>query len=417
MSQNENLNPFLSAQNQVKIACDKLGADPAVYELLKQPQRVLEVAIPVKMDDGTTKVFTGFRSQHNDAVGPTKGGIRFHENVSRDEVMALSIWMTFKCAVTGIPYGGGKGGIIVDPKTLSAGELERLSRGYVTAISKIIGEKVDVPAPDVNTNGQIMAWMVDEYSKLVGYSAMGVITGKPLEFGGSLGRTAATGLGVAITVREAAKTIGIDLKGAKVALQGFGNVGSYTALSCVDLGAKIVAILEWDCCLYNENGFDIADLLDYRNKNGTIKTYPNAKSITAEQFWASDVEVLLPCALENAITVDVAKTIKAKLIVEGANGPTTTEADELLFKNGVLVIPDILANAGGVTVSYFEWVQNLYGYYWSEAEVAEKEEIAMVNAFKAIHEVKQQYNVSMRTAAYMHSVKRVAAAMKVRGWY
>ena len=413
----DTLNPFLNAQHQVKAACDKLGADPAVYEILKQPQKVLEVAIPVKMDDGTIKVFTGFRSTHCDAVGPTKGGIRFHQNVTRDEVMALSIWMTFKCSVTGIPYGGGKGGIIVDPKTLSAGELERLSRGYIDAIHKLIGEKVDIPAPDVNTNGQIMAWMVDEYNKLSGQSAIGVITGKPLEFGGSLGRTAATGLGVAITVREAAKRLGIDMKKANVAVQGFGNVGRFSALCTQQQGAKIVAIAEYGYNVYKEDGFDIPALMDYMQANGTIKTFPGAKEITIEEFWALDVDVMLPCALENAIPLDVAKTIKAKLIVEGANGPTTAEADEYLFANGTTVIPDILANAGGVTVSYFEWVQNLYGYYWSEAEVAEKEETAMVNAFDAIYKVKEEYKVSMRTAAYMHSIKKVSAAMKIRGWY
>jgi len=414
---NDTLNPFLNAQMQVKAACDKLGADPAVYEILKQPQKVLEVSIPVKMDDGTIKVFTGYRSTHNNAVGPTKGGIRFHENVTRDEVMALSIWMTFKCSVTGIPYGGGKGGIIVDPKTLSAGELERLSRGYIDAIHKLIGEKVDIPAPDVNTNGQIMAWMVDEYNKICGESAIGVITGKPLEFGGSLGRTAATGLGVAITVREAAKRLGIDMKKATVAVQGFGNVGTFSALCTQQQGAKIVAIAEYGYNIYNKDGFDIPTLMEYMKANKTLKTFPGASLISMEEFWALDVDVLLPCALENAITIDVAKTVKAKLIVEGANGPTTNEADEYFFKNGVTVAPDILANAGGVTVSYFEWVQNLYGYYWSEEEVGQKEEIAMVNAFDAIYKVKEEYNVSMRTAAYMHSIKKVSAAMKIRGWY
>jgi len=417
MSGNDTLNPFLNAQMQVKTACDKLGADPAVYEILKQPQKVLEVAIPVKMDDGTIQVFTGYRATHNNAVGPTKGGIRFHQNVTRDEVMALSIWMTFKCSVTGIPYGGGKGGIIVDPSKLSKGELERLSRGYVEAIHKLIGEKVDIPAPDVNTNGQIMAWMVDEYNKLTGQSAIGVITGKPLEFGGSLGRTAATGLGVAITVREAAKRLGIDMKKARVAVQGFGNVGTFSALCTQQQGAKIVAIAEYGYNIYNESGFDVNALIEYKAKNGTIETFPGAKKISLDEFWQLAVDVILPCAMENEITLDVAKNIKAKLIVEGANGPTTNEADEYLFKNGVTVIPDILANAGGVTVSYFEWVQNLYGYYWSEAEVAEKEEVAMVNAFDAIYKVKEEYAVSMRTAAYMHSIKKVSAAMKIRGWY
>jgi glutamate dehydrogenase len=417
MSGNESLNPYLNAQAQVKNACDKLGIEPAVYELLKQPQKVLEVAIPVKMDDGTVKVFTGYRSQHNDAVGPTKGGIRFHPQVSRDEVMALSIWMTFKCSVTGIPYGGGKGGIIVDPKTLSAGELERLSRGYIDAIYKIIGEKVDIPAPDVNTNGQIMAWMVDEYNKLCGHSAIGVLTGKPLEFGGSKGRTAATGLGVALSAREAMKKLGKTLAGANIAVQGFGNVGSFTAVCAEELGAKVVAIAEWNHVVYKEDGFDVKALLKYFQENRTMLGFPGAKEISQADFWALNVDVILPCALENAITAEVAASINAKLIVEGANGPITAEADDVLNQKGILVIPDILANAGGVTVSYFEWVQNLYGYYWSEKEVAEKEEIAMVDAFEAIYKVKEEYGVTMRTAAYMHSIKKVAGAMKLRGWY
>jgi len=417
MSAKENLNPFLSAQRQVKEACDKLNTDPAVYEILKQPQRVLEVSIPVRMDDGTVKVFTGYRSQHSDAVGPTKGGIRFHPGVTRDEVMALSIWMTFKCSVTGIPYGGGKGGITVDPKQLSKGELERLSRGYIAAISKIVGEKVDIPAPDVNTNGQIMAWMVDEYNKIAGHSAVGVLTGKPLEFGGSKGRTEATGLGVAFTVREAAKKLGIDMKNAKVAVHGVGNVGIYAALNCQRFGGSVVALAKSDCVLYKDDGFDIGEVMAYQTANGSIKGFPGAKEITLAEFWALDVDILLPCALENSITVDVANTVKAKLIAEGANGPVTNEADEILFGKGVTVVPDILANAGGVTVSYFEWVQNLYGYYWSEAEVAEREERAMVDAFDAIYSVKEEYGVSMRTASYMHSIKKIAGVMKLRGWY
>lgn len=413
----ENLNPFENAQKQLKEACDKLGMEPAVYEILKEPLRVLEVSIPVKMDDGTIKTFKGYRAQHNDAVGPTKGGIRFHQNVTRDEVRALSMWMTFKCSVTGIPYGGGKGGIIVDPKTLSEGELERLSRGYIDAIYKLIGEKVDVPAPDVNTNGKIMAWMVDEYNKLVGYSAMGVITGKPVEFGGSLGRNAATGFGVAVVVREACRKLGIDLKKAKVAVQGFGNVGSHTALDVNKLGGKIVSIAEWNGVVYNENGIDVKELLEYFKKNRTLVGFPGTKEITMDEFWALPVDVMIPAALENVITTENAATIRAKVVAEAANGPTTPEADKILEDKGILLTPDILTNAGGVTVSYFEWVQNLYGYYWTEAEVEQKEEVAMVKAFEDIWKIKEEYKVTMRNAAYMHSVKRVAAAMKARGWY
>ena len=418
----KDVNVFEMAQSQVKNACDNLGMEPAVYELLKEPMRVIEVSIPVKMDDGSIKTFKGFRSQHNDAVGPTKGGIRFHQNVSRDEVKALSIWMTFKCSVTGIPYGGGKGGIIVDPSTLSQGELERLSRGYIDGIYKLIGEKVDVPAPDVNTNGQIMSWMVDEYNKLTGQSSIGVITGKPVEFGGSLGRTAATGFGVAVTAREAAAKLGIDMKKAKIAVQGIGNVGSYTVLNCEKLGGTVVAMAEWcksegSYAIYNENGLDGQAMLDYMKEHGNLLNFPGAKRISLEEFWASDVDIVIPAALENSITKEVAESIKAKLVCEAANGPTTPEADEVFAERGIVLTPDILTNAGGVTVSYFEWVQNLYGYYWSEEEVEQKEEIAMVKAFESIWKIKEEYNVTMREAAYMHSIKKVAEAMKLRGWY
>lgn len=413
----DNLNPFENAQFQLRQACEKLNMVPDVYEILKEPLRVLEVSIPVKMDNGTIKVFKGFRSQHNDAVGPTKGGIRFHPNVTRDEVKALSLWMTFKCSVTGIPYGGGKGGIIVDPSTLSEGELERLSRGYIDAIHKLIGEKVDVPAPDVNTNGKIMAWMVDEYCKLTGHNAIGVITGKPLELGGSLGRNAATGFGVAVVVREACRKLNIDIKNSTMAIQGFGNVGSFTAMNIDKLGGKIVAIAEWNGIIYNEKGINIKELLAYHKANRSIIGFPGASQISSTEFWSLPVDVLIPAALENVITTENAGLIKAKVVTEAANGPTTPEADKILEEKGILLIPDILANAGGVTVSYFEWVQNLYGYYWSEEEVENKEEIAMVNAFNSLWKIKEEYNVSMRNSAYMHSVKRVAEVMKARGWY
>lgn len=418
----EKLNPFENAQKQVKDACDALGLDPSVYEILKEPQRFLEVSIPVKMDDGSVKVFKGYRSFHNDAIGPTKGGVRFHPNVNPDEVKALSIWMTFKCCVTGIPYGGGKGGITVDPKTLSKGELERLSRGYIDGIHKLIGEKVDIPAPDVNTNGQIMAWMVDEYNKLTGESSIGVITGKPVGFGGSLGRNEATGFGVAVVAREAAKKLGMDLKGSNVAIQGFGNVGSNTVRNCQRLGAKVVAVGEWapekgTYAVYNENGLDYEDMAKYMSEHGNLVGYPNAKEITLDEFWALNVDIMIPAALENAVTAEVAEKINAKLVCEAANGPLTPDADEVFARRGITVTPDILTNAGGVTVSYFEWVQNLYGYYWSEEEVQEKEEIAMVNAFNAIWAIKEEHDVPMRKAAYMHSVKKVAETMKLRGWY
>ena len=415
---NENLNPLIAAQQRVRVACEKLGMPADVYEILKYPQRMVEVSIPVKMDDGSVRVFTGFRAQHNTAVGPSKGGIRFHQNVTRDEVAALSIWMTFKCSVTGIPYGGGKGGVIVNPKELSTGELERLCRGYVDAIYPILGERRDVPAPDVNTNAQIMAWMTDEYIKLSGESAFGTFTGKPVELAGSLGRGKATGLGISIIMGEALKKQGKDIRGARIAVQGFGNVGSFTAKCAHDMDAKIVAIAEWNVTLYNEGGLDIDALMEYKAQNkGNIQGFPGATEISAEEFWGLDVDVLSPCAMENTINDDTAPLIKTKLVVEGANGPTTLDGEEILLKNGVTVVPDILANAGGVTVSYFEWVQNRYGYYWPESEVEQKEIAAMKSAFDAIYKIKEEYNVSMREAAYMHSIKRVAAAMKLRGWY
>ncbi|MCF6464052.1 Glu/Leu/Phe/Val family dehydrogenase [Clostridium sp. Cult1] len=418
----ESLNPLESAQKQVKAACDALGLEPAVYEILKEPQRMIEVSIPVKMDDGTMKVFKGYRAVHNDAIGPGKGGIRFHPGVNPDEVKALSVWMTFKCGVMGVPYGGGKGGITVDPLTLSKGELERLSRGYIRGLYKYLGEKIDVPAPDVGSNGQVMAWMVDEYNRLTGGSNLGVLTGKPVEWGGSKGRNEATGFGVSVIAREAARELGIEMKGAKVAVQGFGNVGSYTVKNVQGQGATIVAVGEWapsvgTYALYNEDGLDFADMKAYMDEHKNLVGYPKAKQISLDEFWGLDVDILIPAALENAVTVEVAEKINAKLVCEAANGPITPDADKVLERRGIPVTPDILTNAGGVTVSYFEWVQNLYGYYWEEKEVEEKQEIAMVNAFKDIWALKQEKDVTIREAAYMISVKKVADVMKLRGWY
>ncbi len=418
----ENLNPLESAQKQVKSACDALGLDPAVYELLKEPKRVIEISIPVKMDDGSMKVFKGYRAVHNDAVGPGKGGIRLHPGVNIDEVKALSVWMTFKCGVMGVPYGGGKGGIVCDPLSLSQGELERLSRGYIQGLYKYLGEKIDIPAPDVGSNGQVMAWMVDEYNKLVGESNLGVITGKPVAWGGSKGRNEATGFGVSVIAREAARELGIEMKGAKVAIQGFGNVGSYTVKNVQRQGAKIIAIGEWapsvgTYALYNEDGLDFADMKAYMDEHKNLVGYPKAKQITLDEFWKLKVDILIPAALENAITEEVAEIVNTKLICEAANGPITPGADEVLERRGIPVTPDILTNAGGVTVSYFEWVQNLQGYYWSEKEVEEKQEAEMIKAFNAIWKLKNEYNVTIRKAAYMLSVKKVAEVMKYRGWY
>ena len=420
----DNLNPLEGAQKQIKIACDTLDLEPSVYEILKEPQRVLEVSIPVKMDNGTIKVFKGYRSLHNDAIGPGKGGIRFHPDVNLDEVKALSIWMTFKCCVTGIPYGGAKGGITVDPKKLSQNELERLSRGYIQGIHKYLGDKIDIPAPDVNTNGQIMAWMVDEFNKLSGHHELGVITGKPVSWGGSKGRNEATGFGVAVIAREATKQYHIDMNGATVAIQGFGNVGSFTAKNMQRLGAKIIAISHHhkefgNYAIYNKDGLDFDDLYDYYYKQGNknFLGYPKGEIISGDNFWQINVDILIPAALENVITKDIAENINAKLICEGANGPTTPEADEVLERRGIPLAPDILTNSGGVTVSYFEWVQNLYGYYWEEVEITEKLERAMVNAFNAIWNIKEDYGISIRKAAYLHSVKKIADVMKLRGWY
>lgn len=409
-------NPLVMVQRQIKTACDLLGVEAAVYEILKEPMRVLEVSIPVQMDDGSIRVFKGYRSQHNDVLGPAKGGIRFHPNVTLDEVKALSMWMTFKCGVVGLPYGGGKGGVSVDPKELSRGELERLSRGYIRAIASIIGPEKDIPAPDVNTNMQIMAWMVDEYNKLVGYNCPGVITGKPLIYGGSKGRTEATGYGVALMVREAAKRLGMDLRGCKVAIQGFGNVGSYAGIYLQRLGAKIVGVVDAYGGIYNENGIDAEKLAQHVARTGSVKDFENTVPLTNEELFTMDVDILVPAALENQITAENAPKIKAKIIGEGANGPTTPEADEILREKGVLVVPDILANSGGVIVSYFEWVQNLMNYYWTEEEVRSRQEIMMVSAFDAVYELAKEHGVDMRAAAYMISIKRIYEAMKVRGW-
>lgn len=413
------LNPHAIAQQQIKKACDLLGADPAVYELLKEPKRVAEVSIPVRMDNGKIKVFKGFRSMHSDAVGPGKGGIRFHQNVSLEEVKALSTWMTFKCSVTGLPYGGGKGGIIVDPRDLSEGELERLSRGYIRAVADLIGDNKDIPAPDVNTNGKIMSWMVDELAVIRRYNEPGAITGKPVEFGGSLARTEATGYGVALMARRAAEKMGLDFNGARVSVQGFGNVGSYTALFLHQLGAKVVAIADISGTLIDDNGIDVPALIEYvkAHKDRIIDGFNGMKTVDGGEIFNVAVDVLLPCALENQITAEVAAKISAKAVVEGANGPTTPEGDKALADRGILLVPDILSNSGGVTVSYFEWVQNLQNYYWTFEEVQSKQEAFMNKAFEEIWDLKEEKKCDMRTAAYMMSIKRIATAMKLRGWY
>lgn len=412
----ENLNVFAQVQGQIKEACDILGLENSYYEILKTPQRAMEVAVPVRMDDGSVKTFVGYRFQHNTANGPAKGGIRFHQDVTFDEVKTLSMWMTFKCAVIGLPYGGGKGGITVDPSKLSQGEKERLARGFVRKLGDFIGPEIDIPAPDVNTNAQIMAWMVDEYNAMKGYNNPGVITGKPVLIGGSLGRTEATGRGVVITTREACAAMKIDLKGAKVAVHGYGNVGSFAGLYLHEMGSKVVAAFDLGGGAYHPDGMDANQLQDYVAKNRTVAGFPGSKPITADELFALDVDILVLAALENTITMDNQHLVKARVVSEGANGPVTTEAGKKMHERGIVILPDILANAGGVTVSYFEWVQNLQNYYWPLEEVNAKLERNMVNAFSAVWKMANDKNVDMRTAAYLVGIRRVADAMKLYGW-
>ncbi|MED1205932.1 Glu/Leu/Phe/Val family dehydrogenase [Heyndrickxia acidicola] len=411
----ENLNLFTSTQEIIKEALSKLGFNDEMYELLKEPLRVLTVRIPVRMDDGTIKVFTGYRAQHNDAVGPTKGGVRFHPEVNEDEVKALSMWMTLKCGIVGLPYGGGKGGIICDPRTMSMGEIERLSRGFVRAISQIVGPTKDIPAPDVYTNSQIMAWMMDEYSRLRENDSPGFITGKPLVLGGSEGREKATAQGVTICIEEAAKKKGFSLQGARVVIQGFGNAGSFLAKFMNDEGAKVVGISDAYGALYDPNGLDIDYLLDRRDSFGTVTTlFEN--TITNKELLELDCDILVPAAISNQITVENAHNIKASIIVEAANGPTTAEATKILTERGILLVPDVLASAGGVTVSYFEWVQNNQGYYWTEEEVNEKLTKKLVESFNKVYETSQSRRINMRLAAYMVGLRNAAEASKFRGW-
>jgi len=411
----ENLNLFTSTQDVIQDALNKLGYDEAMYELLKEPLRMLQVRIPVKMDDGTTKVFTGYRAQHNDAVGPTKGGVRFHPQVSEEEVKALSMWMTLKCGIVDLPYGGGKGGVICDPRQMSMGEIERLSRGYVRAVSQIVGPTKDIPAPDVFTNAQIMAWMMDEYSRMDEFNSPGFITGKPLVLGGSQGRDRATAQGVTIVIEEAAKKRGIDIKGARVVIQGFGNAGSFLAKFMHDLGAKVIGISDAYGALHDPEGLDIEYLLDRRDSFGTVTTlFEN--TISNKELLELDCDILVPAAIENQITADNAHNIKANIVVEAANGPTTAEATKILTERGILLVPDVLASAGGVTVSYFEWVQNNQGYYWTEEEVEERLYKKMVEAFDNVYTTATTRNINMRLAAYMVGVRRTAEASRFRGW-
>ena len=411
----ENLNLFTSTQHVINDALSKLGYSEEMYELLKEPIRMLTVRIPVRMDDGSINVFTGYRAQHNDAVGPTKGGVRFHPEVDEEEVKALSMWMSLKCGIVDLPYGGGKGGIICDPRTMSFTELEKLSRGYVRAISQIVGPTKDIPAPDVYTNSQIMAWMMDEYSRLRENDSPGFITGKPIVLGGSQGREKATAQGVTICIEEAAKKRGIEIKGARVVIQGFGNAGSFLAKFMHDAGAKVIAISDAQGALHDPAGLDIDYLLDRRDSFGTVTTlFEN--TISNKELLELECDILVPAAISNQITEENVYDIKASIVVEAANGPTTFEATRILSERGILLVPDVLASAGGVTVSYFEWVQNNQGYYWTEEEVNKKLYAKLVEAFNNVYETSQNRRVNMRLAAYMVGARKMAEASRFRGW-
>lgn len=411
----ENTDVLTGTQQVIRLALETMNESPAMFDLLKEPLRMLTVRIPVKMDDGSVQVFTGYRAQHNDAIGPTKGGVRFHPDVTAEEVKALSMWMSIKCGIVSLPYGGGKGGVACDPRTMSMRELEALSRGYVRAISQMVGPAKDIPAPDVYTNSQVMAWMMDEYSRIREFDSPSFITGKPLVLGGSYGRESSTALGVTIVLKEAAKMAGMAVEGARVIIQGFGNAGSYLAKFLHDAGAVIVGIADARGALYDPNGLDILELLDRRDSFGAV-THLYSNRITNQELLVKECDILVPAAIENQLTEQNAPHIQAKLIVEAANGPTTYAATEILSKRGVLIVPDVLASAGGVVVSYFEWVQNNQGYYWPLEEVNAKLEQLLVDAFHKVYQTSATRRVNMRLAAYIVGLKRMTEAVKWRGW-
>jgi glutamate dehydrogenase (NAD(P)+) len=411
----EELNPFKIARQQFNKAADYLDLDASTRQVLSNAKRQLIVSIPVKMDGGDVQVFEGYRVQHNIARGPAKGGIRYHPNVTLDEVKALASWMTWKCATVGIPSGGGKGGVICDPKSLSRNELERLTRRYAFEIAPIIGPDRDIPAPDVYTDEQTMAWIMDTISMVRGHTELGVVTGKPVSLGGSLGRAEATARGCLYALREACKVKGMDLKGARVAVHGFGNAGANIARLVAADGARVVAAADSKAGIYSESGIDIQAALRHKKETTSLAGSPGTKAMAPEDVIAVDCDILLPSALENAITLANVGKVKAKIIAELANGPTTPGADEVLFKQGVFLIPDILANAGGVTVSYYEWVQDQNSFFWSESQINETLEQTMKTAFKSVHDTAQRYETDMRTGAYILAVDRVAEATRVRG--
>ncbi|MBB5457452.1 glutamate dehydrogenase (NAD(P)+) [Paraburkholderia sp. Clong3] len=413
----EDLGPWGNYLRQVDRVAPYLGSLSRWLETLKRPKRILVVDVPIELDNGTVAHFEGYRVQHNVSRGPGKGGVRYHQDVTLSEVMALSAWMSVKNAAVNVPYGGAKGGIRVDPRTLSRGELERVTRRYTSEIGIIIGPNTDIPAPDVNTNEQIMAWMMDTYSMNQGQTATGVVTGKPITLGGSLGRREATGRGVFVVGCEAARRIGFDIEGARIAVQGFGNVGGIAARLFQEAGAKVVAVQDHTGSVYKSTGIDAVALLDYVAKTGGVGGFPEADAITGDEFWTVESDILIPAALENQITEKNAGKIKTRIIVEGANGPTTTAADDILHDRGILVIPDVVANAGGVTVSYFEWVQDFSSFFWTEDEINERLERVMREAFAAVWQVSSEQNVSVRTAAFIVACKRILQAREMRGLY
>jgi glutamate dehydrogenase (NAD(P)+) len=417
MAPREDLNPFRISQIQFDLAAEYLKLDPGLRQVLRTPKRVLEVSIPTKMDNGQLKVFTGYRVQHNIARGPSKGGIRYHPNVTLDEVKALAAWMTWKTATVNIPYGGGKGGVICDPKRMSKPELERMTRRYASEILPIIGPERDIPAPDVYTDAQTMAWIMDTYSMTVGYSALGVVTGKPISLGGSLGRNEATARGCLFVVEEACKIKKIPLRGATVAIQGFGNAGAIAARLFAEKKAKIVAISDSRGGVHNSRGIDPLKAIRYKERSGTVVGMPGASRLSNDDLLTLKCDILIPAALENSITLHNVDQIKAKIVAEAANGPTTPHADEVLARKGIFMLPDILANAGGVTVSYFEWAQDLQGYFWQENEVNSRLEMVMKRAFLDVHETMRKYHTHMRAAAYILAVGRVSEATLVRGLF
>jgi glutamate dehydrogenase/leucine dehydrogenase len=411
----EDLNPFRIAMRQFDAAADKLKLGPGFRDVLRSPRRALSLSLPIKMDDGSIRVFQGFRVQHNNARGPCKGGIRYHPNVSFDEVQALASWMTWKCATVNIPFGGAKGGIICDPKQLSKNELERLTRRYAYEISDFIGPDRDIPAPDVYTDAQVMAWIMDTYSMTRGHSVPGVVTGKPTFLGGSAGRHEATARGCVYVIRCACETLNIPHKGAVAAIQGFGNAGSIAAELLYKIGMKVIAVSDSKGGILNPKGLDVPKVLAYKNKTGSVVRFPGAKPIASNEVLELECDVLVPAALENQITLANADRIQARIVAEAANGPTTPGADRILFDKDVLVIPDILANAGGVTVSYFEWVQDLQELFWDAEEVNRKLDKVMGKAFADVHAAARDYKVDMRTGAYILAVDRVVKATEARG--